>query len=73
MYKQSFKTWIKKFQNDDSPLGDLAQDIRVDKEFPSFCSKNRLMSYLMSKNACDEALTVFEKAYEAYSREIKKG
>ena len=34
MYKKTYKAWIKKFLNDDNPIGDLARDIKIDKTFP---------------------------------------
>lgn len=62
----SFKTWILKFKNVDLPIGDLANDISHDKNFPNIANKQEIYNYLVSKHACDEAIETFEHAWEYY-------
>ena len=71
MYKMSFKTWSKKFLNENSPMGDLARDIKQDTNFPSYRCKKHIAEYLCDNHACDAALKVFDKMYEEYKNAIK--
>ena len=48
MYKPSFKTWIKKFKCEDTPIGDLARDIKIDKTFPLSRRKATIEDYIFS-------------------------
>ena len=62
----TFKTWIKQFQGEDSPLGDLAEDIYRDKSFPCTDKFEKMISYLVSRNACMECIREFSGAYIEY-------
>ena len=62
----SFKTWIKQFQGEDSPLGDLAEDIDRDKSFPCTDKFEKMISHLVNHNACEECIREFSEAYIEY-------
>lgn len=70
---------IRNHLNEDSPSGDLAQDMRRNKEnFPKnrpckFDGWHRLIrSHLERKNACRECLETFEECWEEYEKCEKK-
>ena len=62
----TFKRWIKQFQGEDSPLGDLAEDIHRDKNFPCTNRYEKMISYLISRNACMDCIREFSGAYIEY-------
>ena len=62
----TFKTWIKQFQGEDSPLGDLAEDIDRDKSFPYTDRYEKMISHLVNHNACEECIREFSGAYIEY-------
>jgi len=62
----SFVSFILKFKNDDSPIGDLARDIEMDKRINRNLGYEKLLSYLIDKNACSGALNALDEAYEYY-------
>ena len=62
----TFKTWIKQFKGENSPLGDLAEDIFRDKSFPYTDKFEKMISYLVSHNACEECIREFSGAYAEY-------
>ena len=64
-----FKTFmIKVYPKDKNPLGDLARDIKDDKDFPNLSTnKKEIQMYLDYANACDGAKTAFETAWKAYA------
>ena len=46
---KSFYSWLSQFKNDDTPVGDLARDVRFDKKFPRHSdSRKYLRDYLES-------------------------
>ena len=65
----TFKTWMKQFRNEHSLFGDLAKDMKGDKEFP--CSKKfeKNADYLISKRACHETMDTFAEAFLQYFME----
>ena len=63
---RTFKAWVKKFRGEDSPLGDLADDIAADKKFPYSTSYHSMRSHLKTSGACFEALQTFDEAYRRY-------
>lgn len=67
-----FKTWlIKKYLKVENPFGDLARDIKGDRDFPRTNKQEKIYDYLWTCNACSECLKTFNLAYEEYKREIK--
>jgi len=63
---QSFRVWIKQFKGAHSPIGDLADNIAADKDFPKSNNYEVIHNYL--KNT--EALRPFELAWKHYKDEI---
>ena len=62
----TFKTWIKQFKGDDTPFGDLAGDIKMDKAFPSTKKFEKIATHLIRNSACSGALDTFAEAYMQY-------
>ena len=62
-----YKFMIENYIKDDSPMGDLARDMKSDRDFPrrSICYTN-IYYYLVKKNACDECLDSFHDAWKEY-------
>lgn len=65
----TFTKWLKSFQEDNTPLGDLARDVSSDKDFPKTKSSKKILEYLESKGACDGAISAFKDAWESYTAE----
>ena len=54
---KSFYSWLSQFKNDSTSVGDLARDVRFDKEFPRHSdSRKYLRDYLESMGACDSTM-----------------
>ena len=67
----SFKEWIKKFSDEDSPLGDLASDVGSDDRFPRHSrAYYQIHNHLIGMSACDDALDTFEVAWNLYEKEV---
>jgi uncharacterized protein YozE (UPF0346 family) len=64
-----FKEWIMQFEKDDSPIGDLAKDIKRDKQFPSNKDYKSILDYLESNRACYGEIEAFEHAFEIYKED----
>ena len=62
----TFKTWIKQFHGEDSTLGDLAEDIQRDNNFPSTNRLEKMLSHLIAQNACSDCIREFSGAYIEY-------
>lgn len=62
----TFKTWIKQFQGEDSPLGDLADDIQRDTSFPYTRNFEKMVCHLIAHNACADCIRTFSGAYIEY-------
>ena len=45
----TFKDWLMRFRNVDLPIGDLANDVASDPEFPDSQDYDRLHNYFSSK------------------------
>lgn len=63
-----FKLWIKIYQNEDTPIGDLAEDICRDPAFPISNNYEDHYDYLQSNGACKDALIAFKDAWKMYSK-----
>lgn len=63
----SFRKWIEQFNEDDSPIGDLARDIQHDKEFPDSEDYEELTDHLKNNGACSGAKNAFKEAYKIFS------
>ena len=66
-----FKEYSEKFLNEESPLGDLARDMKSDGGFPETNEIKKIRGYLLYMGACYEALRAAEEMFEKYSEEIK--
>lgn len=65
----SFKEWILQFKGEDSPFGDLCDDICADAQFPADAvERGAILSYLREKRACAECVATFEDAWNDYSK-----
>ena len=63
---QSFKAWIKQYKGANSPFGDLANDIAIDKDFPNSNNYKILCDYLDNTIA----LKTLKKAWKYYKKQI---
>ena len=76
-----FYHWAKgKYLGADNPNGDFVHDMCCDRDFPFLHSKsekgledyhNLVLSYLHNKNACCQAIDVFEELFTEYKGGIK--
>lgn len=58
---------IKRYKYNDSILGDFTRDMDKAPEFPKDSKdKEDIKNYLYRKNACEEAMKAFEKAWNYY-------
>lgn len=73
--KTNFKEWIKQYEEDPCPQGNLARDIGQDPDFPADeTNGDRIREYLKSKGACYAALKVADAMvfrYRAYNNPSK--
>jgi uncharacterized protein YozE (UPF0346 family) len=65
---KKFKNWVRQFENEDNLLGDLTKDILKDTRFPDSSRKKEILSYLKSRDACNEALEAFNELWVEYTR-----
>lgn len=67
-----FVTWLKKFESEESAIGDLARDVKADidtnfSEFPiGENDHDAIRDHLYDAGASDAALETFEKAWARY-------
>lgn len=65
-----FYTWMmKKHINTKAPVGDLARDMKDDREFPRDGNKETIREYLESCGVCSGCMDAFERAWKKYERE----
>ena len=70
-----FIQFMKRFESDDSAIGDFARDIKRDEWLTSNmkCNQHKVIrEYLESRNASSECLEVFENAWNLYETEGMK-
>lgn len=66
----SFRSWLKRTQITDDPVGDFVQDSRELIEKPSqIRSPGQLRAFLYSRNACPECLECVPKIWKRYLAE----
>ena len=63
----TFKEWIKQFDSEDSPRGDLAKDICKDESFPDTDEYEKMIDHLTNHDACEECIQVFSEVYTDYA------
>lgn len=66
----SFKVWIRKYEGDSSPIGDLASDVKRDKQFPVTHDWRKMLRHLESRQADCLAKLAFLEAYRIYTEEV---
>ena len=64
----TFQTWIKQFENDDTPYGDLASDISFDDNFTQDNTYDGIYFYLRRLGACTGAMETFNESWCEYRR-----
>lgn len=70
---KSFYSWLLQFKTDDTPIGDLTRDAKLDKDFPRHSvSRKHLREYLESMGACDRVMSIFEEAFTHYEKDAKQ-
>ena len=64
-----FKKWlVSNFKNERGPIGDLARDVKDDKDFPARAKRHQTIAdYLESCGACYGCMNAFEKAWSLYA------
>ena len=68
--KKTFYQWIKKQIKRNDPVGDLAKDIKFDREAPKGAAGfSQWQGYLHDNNACDGAIKALDTAWSIYLRE----
>jgi len=62
-----FKAWtINTYKKENTPEGDLAKDLMLDKNFPNIKSKHEGLNYLYNLGSCEGAINVFKKCWKQY-------
>jgi uncharacterized protein YozE (UPF0346 family) len=65
----SFNTWLKDQSYRNDPVGDIARDMLVDKNFPVTSeSYYEINKYLENLGACDGALRAISRAFKEYEK-----
>ena len=67
-----FNQWLKQFAGQQNAIGDLARDVLRDRKAPTLNGRQEWRLHLDSRNACDGALAVFERAWAKYLSEVKR-
>lgn len=62
----SFFKWLMTRKDEDSPVGDLVQDILVDECFPRKATIPEMRNHLEYHHACEDALNAFDEAWADY-------
>ena len=64
-----FKKWlVSNFKNEHGPIGDLARDVKDDKDFPARAKRRQTIEeYLESCGACYGCMNAFDKAWSLYA------
>ena len=70
----AFKDWIVKFKGVNHAIGDFADDVEFDKEFPNISYFDGIYEYLKEeKGACDDVLEIFRDAFLLYELDRYRG
>lgn len=62
----TFKTWIANFKDVDLPIGDLAQDILKDSDFPEDDHFGTIHEHITSKAKHDAVIETFVTVWNFY-------
>jgi uncharacterized protein YozE (UPF0346 family) len=64
----AFYRWLVNQKDRNDPIGDLSNDILLDKNFPlDTSSLNLLRDHLTRKSACNEAIQALEEAHQEFN------
>jgi len=63
----TFKTWLRRFEDENSAVGDLARDVARDPNWPSG-GPRRTRRHMEDLGACEDALTTHDRAWSEYRR-----
>ena len=66
-----FSDWLTKYIKADTIMGDFARDVSRDRGFPAEQTYRSIRWHLVSRHACKEALSAFDRAWRAYKREFE--
>ena len=68
MNRKTFYQWIRLQLNRNDVVGDIAKDVILDNKFPKYVriSPNKIEKYLLSRNACNDAINCFNIAWKEY-------
>ena len=65
----NFYRWMVRNQSKaKNPVGDLARDMKTDKEIPHDGNREQIRAYLENCGASSGCMDAFEKAFDAYER-----
>jgi uncharacterized protein YozE (UPF0346 family) len=71
MTRSSFHKYMTAQVDREDPIGDLARDMRDDRNWPAGReTRQRLLNHLVSAHACEDALTVFDAAWKEYEESL---
>lgn len=62
----TFFDYMMRYVKKDSQSGDLARDMKRDKDFPVSNDRDEIMNYLRGKGACYDCLNTFDRCYRQY-------
>ena len=66
----AFYAWMKQFRDEDTARGDLARDMKQDKNFPQPRKRASIREYLRIYHVPKDCLNTFEKCYQQYLDDI---
>ena len=68
----NFYDWMMvRYAGKDTPRGDLARDMKRDKDFPKDGSRSEILAHLKDKGAIDECLACFKRCWQDYQGEVQ--
>ena len=68
----TYKAWLLKFIDVDLPIGDIAKDVALDKDFPNTKDYDSIYEYLTTAGSADSFMRVFEYSYKMYNESTQK-
>lgn len=68
----TYKEWILKFINVDLPIGDIARDIQLDKNFPDTKDYDEILYYLETNPTSESFIRVFKYSFNMYYESTQK-
>ena len=61
----TFKSWLRRFENDSNAIGDLARDVARDPDWPGG-GPGRTRRHIRDLGACEDALATHDRAWVEY-------